>query len=523
MALLLVMIGMVVCTILTAGFLATQGTSIGIARNERDAAKSRALAQTGIDMCYWLIRNRADWREAMAPGKWLNGAAVGDGTVTVTVDKEYSTVRAPAAGTFSASAGGGAAAYVTEGSAVDTNTVVGKIGTAPVSAGVKGTVARVLVISGQSVDYNQPLFLVKTDATGNFADDPTQGVTLTSVGTFDNRAFTLLATVRPTGGGTVFKSGNFISGTIAVGNTDLISAATVDSYDSSVGPYSSLLPGTNASFVSNAAANNALTVYFPSAFRGSYTAGVGASLASAVNLVGAVMGGPTSVAAAVEPRTPGTVLPPNVAGLPYQGTMVRSPTQVGSNTFPGPGKYDNLSLTSTTVTIPSGGSGIYYITGNMNLGNGTAVLSVADGVSAVLFVNGTVNIQGRITLNGTARLAIYANGNVTINGGNVNVTGGVTNRLTLYGTSSCAQVQITNASTMYGSIYAPQAAVTMQANSPKLYGAVIANSLTLKNLAQLHFDEALRSLRISNVTGGSAAPGSADYTVTLTAGPGLGR
>ena len=62
MALLLVMIGLIVCTILTAGFLASQGTSIGIARNERDASKSRAIAQTGIDMCYWLMRNRSDWR-----------------------------------------------------------------------------------------------------------------------------------------------------------------------------------------------------------------------------------------------------------------------------------------------------------------------------------------------------------------------------------------------------------------------------------------------------------------------------
>src|SRR3982751_1713287 len=83
MALLLVMIGMVVCTILTAGFLASQGTSIGIARNERDSAKCRGIAQTGIDMSYWLIRNKSDWRETMSPGTWLNNAAVGEGAVSV--------------------------------------------------------------------------------------------------------------------------------------------------------------------------------------------------------------------------------------------------------------------------------------------------------------------------------------------------------------------------------------------------------------------------------------------------------
>ena len=45
----------------------------------------------------------------------------------------------------------------------------------------------------------------------------------------------------------------------------------------------------------------------------------------------------------------------------------------------------------------------------------------------------------------------------------------------------------------------------------------------IKNGAQLHFDEALRSLRISNVTGGSAPPGYADYLITITGGPGLGN
>src|SRR3954462_2852377 len=77
MALLLVMIGLIGCAILTAGFLASQGTSIGIARNERDASKSRDIAQTGKDMCYCLIRNRSDWRSGMTPGAaWLSNSPV---------------------------------------------------------------------------------------------------------------------------------------------------------------------------------------------------------------------------------------------------------------------------------------------------------------------------------------------------------------------------------------------------------------------------------------------------------------
>src|ERR1041384_5080051 len=82
-ALLLVMIAMIVCSILPAGFLATQGTSIGISRNERDASKCRALAQAGIDLCYWLARKKYHWREPMSPGTWLNTLPLGDGAVTV--------------------------------------------------------------------------------------------------------------------------------------------------------------------------------------------------------------------------------------------------------------------------------------------------------------------------------------------------------------------------------------------------------------------------------------------------------
>src|ERR1044071_7832729 len=83
-ALLLVMVCLVVCSILTAGFLSSQGTSIGIARNERDAEKARGVAQSGIELCYWLIKNRTDWRTAMSPGTWLSNFAIGEGTVTLT-------------------------------------------------------------------------------------------------------------------------------------------------------------------------------------------------------------------------------------------------------------------------------------------------------------------------------------------------------------------------------------------------------------------------------------------------------
>ncbi len=443
MALLLVMIGMIVCTILTAGFLATQGTSLGIARNERDAEKCRVLAQTGIDMCYWLVRNKSDWRETMPIGNWLSALPVGDGTVTVSVQDG--------------------------------------------------------------------------DNTGSFSDDPTQGIVLTSSGVYDNRNFTLTATIRPTGGGTVFSDGNFIQGNILLGNTNLLTAATIDSYNSSVAPYNSLFPGSNAIFGSNSLASNALTVYFPSVFRGSYLAGPLAAVTSVLNLVGLGASGPASVTAATEARIPGTVVDPNVAGLPYQGAFNKPAGSL--NPFPGPGRYDSASA-SGTANINITSSGLYYITGNLSISAPGASLVIADGVSAVVMVDGNVTVNGKITLSGSAQLALYCNNPVTVSGGSINFNG-VTNRFTLMGGPNCTQIQMISSSTVAGSIFAPQAAFLMSSGANKLYGAIIANSLSITSTGQLHFDQALQSLYISNITGGSAPPGTADYRLTLTGGPGF--
>lgn len=444
MALLLVMIGLVVCTILTAGFLSTQGTSVGIARNERDAAKCHAIAQTGVDMCYWLIRNKSNWRETMAPGPWLANVPIGDGTVSVSV------------------------------------------------------------ASG--------------DGTNNFANDPTQPAILTSTGTYDSRAFTLTATIRPTGGGTVYSAGNFISGNILVGNGDLLTAATVDSYNSSVASYNALFPGTNAAFVSNSVASNSLLVYFPSVFRGSYTAGTTALLSNVVGLLGGASG-PAATGTQTESRNPGTVIFPNTAGLAYRGAM--SKTVAGTASYGSPGTYD--SITATTGTVNINATGIYNITGNVALTNSTAKLTFTDGVIAVVVVNGNLSVSsGAIQLLGTtSQVAFYVKGNITLAGGSLN-NNGATSRATLFGGSSGGTIQITGTNgAMYGSIYAPQHDMTLSSSSPKFFGAVVAKSLTVKDSAAVHFDEALRTLKISNLTGGSAAPGTADYRLSVLGGPGI--
>lgn len=83
-ALLLVLIALCVGTILTAGYLSSQSTSIGIAKNERDQSRCRAIAESGCELCMSLVKNRSNWRETMSPGTWISNYPLGGGTVTVT-------------------------------------------------------------------------------------------------------------------------------------------------------------------------------------------------------------------------------------------------------------------------------------------------------------------------------------------------------------------------------------------------------------------------------------------------------
>src|SRR5206468_157915 len=99
------------------------------------------------------------------------------------------------------------------------------------------------------------------------------------------------------------RNGNYISGQFKLGNNNLVTTSTVDSFNSSVAAYSSASPGTNASFSSGSTAVGALTVYFPSPFRGSFTAAPSSLLVTNVILVGAA--GPSSTSTALEGRTPG--------------------------------------------------------------------------------------------------------------------------------------------------------------------------------------------------------------------------
>jgi hypothetical protein len=447
-ALLLVMVGLVVCTLLTAGFLSTQGTSIAIARNERDAEQSRMLAQAGIDLCFAQIRaldaartsaDQPGWREKMVPGTWLSNYPIGKGTVTVAAHS------AGASDSFTA-------------------------------------------------DYHQP-------------------VVLTSTGYANNRQFTLTATIGPTGGGEVFRGGNFFVNTVVIGSGGLpllAPTATVDSYNSGSGPYST--SDHKAVVWTNLTGSNSVTIQTDSVLDGSVLAGPTSLLTGVVNLLGSLLGGNSSVASATEARDPGIVIPPNIAGLTSLGSP--SPTN-GPLT---PGMYDNVTIMSHLPSYVIFSPGFYAIKGSLNLPS-SAKINVGAG-------NTVIYVGGNLTLTGSS-IAVATGGTLTIYvGGSVNLSSAVISssasnplpaQVEILGLASAGSIQLSGSSKIVGAIYSPKSSVLLQSGSPVIQGAVIAHDLTLLNTSQLHYDEATKSIRVSNIAGGTAPPGAADYTVAETA------
>ena len=447
-AMLLVMVGLVVCTLLTAGFLSTQGTAIAIARNERDAEACRLLAQAGLDLCFAQMRtldaarttaDQPSWREKMSPGTWLSNFPVGNGTVTVTA----------------ASANGAT----------------------------------------------------------SFSSDPHQAVVFTSTGACNNRSFTLTGTYTPTGGGQVFRGGNYFQGTVVVGPGTLLVPTLIDSYNSSQGAYST--SGSKAIVWTNSTAGGSVTINTFGSINGSVVAGPLALVSNVLNGVLGLLGlgGGGTVASASETRDPGVVIPPNMSGMTSQGSVSAS-----TSTF-SPGVFDNL-----TFPTRSGGytitGGFYGVNDNLTINSSTKLTTQAAS-NVVMYVKGNLSLasSSAIVLGAGSTLTIYVGGGTSLSAASINATG--TNPLPsavqLLGLPNAAGIQLSNGSKLYGVIYSPNSSVSMQgtAASPAVYGAIVAHDVAMQNMSQFHYDQATQSIKIDNIAGGTAPPGAADYKSTV--------
>lgn len=157
----------------------------------------------------------------------------------------------------------------------------------------------------------------------------------------------------------------------------------------------------------------------------------------------------------------------------------------------------SLSAISTTITLPRAGdtvgaNGRYlYTTPSVNIA-GAASISVTGPVD--LIVTGDISVTGEASVSLTGALSpslnIYCPGTIALAGtGMVNGTNNPAN-VTLWGTAPSTGTQTIKAGgsgSFTGTIYAPNAAVTLNGNAGTS-GAVIAKSAVIGGNGQFHYD-----------------------------------
>jgi hypothetical protein len=137
------------------------------------------------------------------------------------------------------------------------------------------------------------------------------------------------------------------------------------------------------------------------------------------------------------------------------------------------------------------GNGDYQINGSVNL-TGKDVISVRG--KARLLVTGNTSVGGGnayIKIEPGGSVEWYAAGNVSIGGGGVVNYPGFAKNFSMIGLPTCTSVSFTSNEKFVGTIYAPNADVTLAGNGDFM-GAVVGKTITVMGTVAFHYDEALR-------------------------------
>jgi hypothetical protein len=128
---------------------------------------------------------------------------------------------------------------------------------------------------------------------------------------------------------------------------------------------------------------------------------------------------------------------------------------------------DSINISANDKILISGKARL-HVRGNISM-TGQSMIKIADGASLEMYVAGTAAIGG---------------------GGVMNVPGQAKN-FSLYGLPTCTAINYSGNSAFTGTIYAPQATVTLVGTSDAM-GAFVAKDMSLNGGMGIHYDEALR-------------------------------
>jgi hypothetical protein len=257
------------------------------------------------------------------------------------------------------------------------------------------------------------------------------------------------------------------------GRLTVNNSAYIDSYDSSIAPWSSRGAIRRGHVGTNRTGASSVRLLISSAVYGNATVGVGGNPATNISVApGALLTG-----------TRGALL------TAVDMTPMAMPT--------GGGTAVDLILTgSSTYTFTEGSYRLNRLTVQNN-----AVLNISGNVN--LYVQNSINITnyGRINIQAGGSLTIYAALNMTVQlYAKVNETQNP-GRLVIFGTSTFTSLIVRDNAVIHAAIYAPAASATLRDNAT-FYGSVMVNQANIITSFALHYDEALGRSSGAAVGGG---------------------
>lgn len=257
----------------------------------------------------------------------------------------------------------------------------------------------------------------------------------------------------------------FINSLFAQRYVRLGGSIRIDSFDSSVAPYSAATAGTEANIGVNSGAAGAIEMLSNVSVQGNIMVGPGGTEATSIKKSGSpyykgfeVMTTPRSIPPARAP-----------VGVSQGAVTVTSGTRALA-----PGTYSSLSITGATVDLAPGD---YVITGNLDV-RSQGSLRVAQG-PVNIYVLGNISTGGGATFNNTtgksANMIFWGGSNAQL----MDLQG-------LGGTQSVF------------ALYAPMANLQFGGGT-EFYGSFVADSLYVNGNANYHFDKSIAAQQKSEI------------------------
>ena len=248
---------------------------------------------------------------------------------------------------------------------------------------------------------------------------------------------------------------------------DFSSAAEVDSYDSTNGPYGGANVGAEGNIGTNGDLYGCIDMCSNSKVYGDAYTGPGTDPESLIITQGTAYIDGEKKSLFEEKEMP-SVKPPE--GLPFMGGYSLGVGDVG--TINSSGEFTSLVLgNNSTLTITSDAT--LYITGDFTMSSNSQ-LNIADGVNVTFYLGGTFTQASNSQFN--------------------NLSQDPTSLLIL-GTDSFNGTMTWNSNTdFYGAVYVPRAHVDFNSNID-FYGSISAGTFEFNSNARFHYDLALAGLK----------------------------